>query len=492
MKISEYAKEGRIEPESIPDLFLPYQKRWLSDISGIKLWTKSRRIGATWCDAAGAAIEAARENGSNHYYLGYEKDMARGYIEYVSDWAKALQATCSEIDGNEQIFRDENEEYSIFIFRVYFNSGHIVEALSSKARALRSRQGNVSIDEAAFVDDLPGLLKAARALRLLGGKISIITTYNGIENDYHELERDVISGKFPYSLHRTTFDDAISQGLYERLCLINGLKHSKEAEAEWRRGILAEFGEDADEELMCIPKNSGGAYFSRILIESCMSSAASVLRLTLDNSFILLSEESQHNEISTWLNSHCAEILEGANQNWNSYYGMDFARSGDLSYLAVAQEDDKLIRRTLLALELRNIPFDRQRQILFWLVDRLPRFTKGAHDSRGNGQYLAEVAALRYRGKVAAVMATDNWYREYFAKYKAGLEDKKVVLPQNADLLQDHRQVVMVRGTPKVPDSRKKGSDGKERHGDGAIACCLMWFASEQDTIIIEPDFGIV
>jgi phage FluMu gp28-like protein len=42
---------------------------------------------------------------------------------------------------------------------------------------------------------------------------------------------------------------------------------------------------------------------------------------------------------------------------------------------------------------MRNVPFDQQRQVLFYVVDHLPNFMAGANDARGNGQWLAEVAA---------------------------------------------------------------------------------------------------
>lgn len=491
-QLSAFVKDRKMAPEDVPSLLLPYQQKWIADTSGIKLYTKSRRIGISWAEAGDAALIAAASSGMNVYYLGYEKDMARGFIEDAADWAKAYNLTASQIEEDEEIFRDNNEDYSIFVFRVYFNSGHIVEALSSKPRNLRSRQGRVIFDEAAFQDDLPGLLKAARALRVWGGEIRLITTYNGIENDYYELERDVLTGKFPsYSRHFTTFDDALQQGLYQRICLINGKEWSLEAQEAWRKETFVEFGDDADEELLCIPSNSGGAYFSRAVVESCMRQDIPVLKLSLDDDFALLSEKKREEDIHAYCEFHLAPLLDKADPNLNSYYGMDFARIHHLSVLIICQQQENLMRRVVFALELRNIPFRQQEQILFYCVDRLPRFVQGAHDSRGNGHYLAEVANLRYTGRVALVMLSNEWYRIYMPKYKAALEDKKVELPASADLLQDHRQVAMIKGTPKVPESQeKKGADGKKRHGDGAIACCLMWFASEQEIMIMEPDFG--
>jgi phage FluMu gp28-like protein len=66
-------------------------------------------------------------------------------------------------------------------------------------------------------------------------------------------------------------------------------------------------------------------------------------------------------------------------------------------------------------------------------IDRLnlgdqPRFICGAMDARGNGQYLAEQAALRYGSLIEQVMLTNEWYRENMLKYKAAFQDRKIEL----------------------------------------------------------------
>ena len=481
-----------LKPEEIPNILLPYQQRWLKDKSAIKLWSKSRRIGASWAEAADCALLASQAKGQNCFYIGYEKEMARGFIEDCANWAKAYGAAASEIYEGEEVFRDKDSEKSIQVFRINFNSGYKVEALSSKPRNMRSRQGRVVIDEAAFHDDLPGLLKAAKALRIWGSSIHLITTYNCTEEPYYELEKDVLSGKLPYSRHFTTFDDALAEGLYQRICLVSGIKWTVNGEKAWRQEIFSEFGDDADEELLCIPRKSGGSFFPRILVESVMHRNIPVLKLQKPDSFALLSEAERYQDIQLWLDNNASPILDRLNSNLRSYYGMDFGRSGDVSYLLVLQELTNLTRRAPFAIELRNIPFKNQEQILFFICDRLlPNLAQGAMDARGNGQYLAEVAAQRYGSwRVQQVMLSADWYTSNMPKYKAALEDKKVVLPLDADLLQDHRDVIVDRGVPKVADKKRKGSDGKQRHGDGAIACALAWYAASQEVNLIEPDFS--
>ena len=140
-----------------------------------------------------------------------------------------------------------------------------------------------------------------------------------------------------------------------------------------------------------------------------------------------------------------------------------------------------LTRRTPFVVELRNIPFRNQEQVLFYIADRLPRFTAGAMDARGNGQYLAETAAQRYGARIVQVMLSESWYRENMPRYKAAFEDGTIEIPKDADVLADHRAIVLEQGVAKVAE-RRAGGDGKGRHGDSAMAAALAFFASRADT----------
>src|SRR5436190_11707027 len=39
-----------------PTALLPYQQKWVNDPAEVKVWRKSRRIGASWCDASDSAL----------------------------------------------------------------------------------------------------------------------------------------------------------------------------------------------------------------------------------------------------------------------------------------------------------------------------------------------------------------------------------------------------------------------------------------------------
>jgi phage FluMu gp28-like protein len=158
--------------------------------------------------------------------------------------------------------------------------------------------------------------------------------------------------------------------------------------------------------------------------------------------------------------------------------GEDFGRTGDLSVFIPLEEQQNANWRAVFHLELRNMPFQQQEQILYYICDRLPRFRYGAFDARGNGQYLAERAMQRYgASRIAQVMLTEPWYRENMPRYKAAFEDRAILLAKDADVIEDHRAFKVVRGVAKLPETKTKGQDKKQRHGDSGIAGAMAWHA---------------
>ncbi|KWO49249.1 terminase large subunit domain-containing protein [Burkholderia territorii] len=465
-----------------PAVLLPYQQKWAADTSPVKVCEKSRRVGLSWGEAADSALLAASQRGMDVWYVGYNKDMAQEFIRDCADWAKFYSLAADEIEETEEVFQDKDGDKSILAYVIRFASGFRVTALSSRPSNLRGKQGRVIIDEAAFHEQLGELLKAAMALLMWGGQVHIISTHDGVDNAFNELVTDVRSGKKPYSLHRITFADAVQDGLYQRICLRKGEAWTDEGEAKWVKDIRASYGADAEEELDCVPKNSGGAWLSRALIESRMSADTPVLRWACKQGFEVLPDHIRAAECRDWLEATLGPLLATLPADARSYNGEDFGRTGDLTVHVPLIEQQNLIRRVPFIVELRNVPFRQQEQIAFYLLDRLPRFTGGAFDARGNGQYLAEIAMQRYgASRIQQVMLSETWYREHMPPVKAAFEDGTLDgLPKDADVLADLRAVQVIKGVPRIPDVRTTGQDDGKRHGDAAVAVALAYYASRE------------
>ena len=403
--------------------------------------------------------------------------MAREFIEAAAMWAKAFDKAAGEV--SEEVFVDEGQEgKEILTFVVHFASGFKIQALSSNPSNLRGMQGNVTIDEAAFHDRLAEVLKAALALTMWGSKVRLISTHNGTDNLFNQLIQDSRAGKKRYSVHTITLDDACREGLYQRICQIRKQPWSIEKEEEWKNGLLKDTAteEDALEEYFCVPKAGSGVYVKRVLIERAMVKDHSIpiVRFTAPKDFELQTETERQRIVNEWLENNLQFLLEQLPKECRHVFGEDFARKGDLSVFVPLTIKPDLTKRVPFVVELSNATYEAQRQILMFILDRLPRFTAAAFDSTGNGGYLAETARLKFGTEmVDCVMLSQAWYREWMPKLKAEFDDGFIEIPRHQDIIDDLCKIQMKNGVPQIEKGSGKGADGQQRHGDFAVALAM-------------------
>jgi phage FluMu gp28-like protein len=343
----------------------------------------------------------------------------------------------------------------------------------------------VIIDEAAFVDSLAELLKAALAFLMWGGQVIVCSTHDGTENVLNQTVQDILAGRKPYAHMRIDFDDALREGLYQRICLVTRQPWSPAGEAAWRQDIIDFYGDGADEELFCVPSMGSGAWLSAPLIEARMTASAPILRLDLPPDYLQRDRLDRAQRLAPFM-----EELEGALKGLDPAphyaFGFDFARVADLSVATLLAVERNLQRREALSVEMRGVPGDEQKAVVRDILTAVrERLVGAAFDATGMGWTVAEdmgrIFGLREgedsSGLVWAVKFTEDWYRLHMPPLKAAFEDDTIALIADSDHLADLRTVKLVRGTPRVPPTRE-GERGKRRHGDFAIALALAHFAS--------------
>lgn len=503
------------EPPALPPVFLRYQQAWVADEAQLKLCEKGRRVGLTWAEAADAVLIACSEGGSNYFYISATQDMAREFIEACGMWARAFDYLAAEVaegfydDGADSpaAAADPAKRYIKTYELTFPKTGRRIVALSSRPTNLRGKQGVIGIDEAAFAPELGGLIKAAMAMLLWGDRVRIWSTHDGVENEFSQLVDEVRAGKRGpgATVHRVTFELAVEQGLFQRVCMRRGLPWSEDAQARWVAQARQFYGDDAAEELDVIPSQGGGKYLSLTLISQRMAPAhstdaptgAALVRGRWDDAFAYLPQDVREYAIKGWITEHLAPHLARLQPLQRHVFGQDFARSLDLSVITVLAEDSELVHQVKLVIELGNCPFSCQEQILFAVVDALKtkRFRGGAMDATGNGAALAEKAAQRYGVEmVEQIKLHTGWYLAHMPKLKAGLQDATLTnIPRDDNLRDDLRAITLVQGVPMVPrqatssaGARAEAADsggGKHgrRHGDFAISLLMAEYAFHRE-----------
>ncbi|MFH1027686.1 MAG: hypothetical protein V1791_06765 [Pseudomonadota bacterium] len=476
-----------------------HQRQWIKQIHEFDLNAaeKGRRTGITYATALDDSITAASNKlagGDNVYYIGDTKEKGLEFIGYCAKMAQVMaMAMADGWNGIEVfLFEDQQEDGTskhITSYRIRFASGFQIVALSSNPANIRGLQGIVNIDEAAFHKNVQAVIDACTALLIWGGKIRIISTHNGMKNPFNQLIRDSRAGLNSFKVFHCTFDDAVANGLFERVCLVKGWTPTPELKQSWYDKIRKGYGTNTaamKEELDAIPREGSGVAIPGILIEQCMTEVRPILRLTLTPDFVPKPLPYRDSWIAEWIRANVNPVLETLDKKKEHNFGSDYARYGDFAFFAPMTTEQDLKRRTPFGLEMKDVPTRHQQQILWHIIDHLPRFRNGAMDATGNGYTLAEYTADKYgRPRIMEIKLSDAWYRENMTPFQQAFEDQMFDLFRDADVLNDLRALEMIDGIIKLPNLRVQDTKDAEfkRHGDAAIALALGYFASRSDSV---------
>jgi phage FluMu gp28-like protein len=475
-------------------VLMKHQVEWVQLRADIKVCSKGRRTGITFAEALDDTITAATrrsEGGQNVYYIPDSKEKGLEFIGYCAKMARSMaEAQSGGVSSVEEfLFEDQDASGNtrkITAWRIRFASGLHIAALSSRPASLRGLQGIVIIDEAAFHQDVQAVLDAATALLIWGGQIRIISSHNGKRNPFNQLIKDIEAGHYGGSAKvlTITFDDAVANGLYERVSAMKREKPTAEGKRAWYMKIRSAYGPRKAamrEELDCVPRDGGGVCIPGIWIEGAMKEERPVLRLALDDDFNSRPEYDRVKWCEEWIERELQPLLDTLDHEREHVAGMDYARHRHFSILAPLEITVTLNRRAPFLIELHNVPTRQQEQILWALMDGMPRRRGVAIDATGPGQTIAEYTADRYGAdQVHQVTLNRPWYGLWMPKMIQAFEDGTIDLPRDANTEADLRAVERIDGIPMVPKLETKDLKDAEmvRHGDAAIAIALAYFAS--------------
>lgn len=425
--------------------FLPYQVAWLADQSRFKIWEKSRRIGATYVQAYEDVRDAARQDKPlDVWFSSADESAAKEYIRYCAQWARLLNVAAQDL--GEVVLDKDNDVKALAI---QFATGKRVHALSSNPKAFRSKGGKLVLDEFAFHGDPEALWKAAMPIITWGFPVRVLSTYNGKGNRYYRMVADAKKGN-GWSLHTVTIEDAVDQGLADR---IQGRTLTQAERDAWLAEQRDAAGDEEtwQQEYMCEPVDEATAWLTWDLITAV-----------------------EHPDAGR------PELYEGG----DAFVGMDIGRRRDLTVIWV----DELVGDILWTREvitMRRATFAAQDAELARVFGQY-RVRRACIDQTGLGEKPVE-DAKRTHGeyRVEGVSFTAAAKHHLAGIIKQRYEDRQVRAPADRQIRESHhavRKMTTVAGNPRFDAERSELG-----HADEFWAHALCLHAAEEQ---VQPPAG--
>jgi phage FluMu gp28-like protein len=413
--------------------FLPYQQRWLNDNSKVKIWEKSRRIGATYVQSYEDVRDCISKKVPSVWFSSADESAAKEYILYCEKWTKLFNIAAKPL-GNIVI----DSEKDIKAFVIEFSNGTKIHALSSNPKGFRSKGGKVILDEFAHHDSQDELWKAARPCVTWGFPLRILSTHNGKNCRYYKFIEQVIKGKLRWSLHTTPIQLAVEEGLVDK---IYGRKTTDEEKQNW----IKEQREDCfDEytwlqEYCCEAIDETSSFLTYELINTC----------ELDDLYKDLFD------------------ITG-----DIFVGMDIGRKKDLSVIWILELLGN-VKYTRFIKEMEKTPFHIQEEILSNILKHR-NLRRCCIDSTGLGMQLAETAQRKFgQYKVEPITFTNKVKEELAYNLRINFEDKTVYIPGEHEIREDlHsiRKITTTAGNIRFDVEKSEASGHADRFWALALA----------------------
>ena len=419
--------------------FLPYQRRWILDLSPLKIMEKSRQIGISYADAYHSVrIASTKSSRLDVYISSRDRFQAKLYIEDCKHWAEILHEVILDLG---ELLLDPDHSASAFV--IQFANGRRIYSLSSNPNALAGKRGHVKLDEFALHQDQRLLYRIAKPVTTWGGTLSLISTHRGIGSVFNQLVRDILENgnRMGWSLHTVSLAKAVEQGLVEK---INEKTGRPETRAHFMARLQSECIDEEQwlQEYCCVPADENSAFFSYEMLNACED--RNLRLLTLDELLRSLSSmgggEGRGEEVTPPRRVAAPPLPsdgrgargEGSSGSLSTlrtphpalYLGVDVARKHNLCVIDVGEKiGDTIWDR--LRIELQNQPFAEIKTQLYRLL-RLPAVKRCCIDATGLGMQLAEEAKAQFAYKVEPVTFSASIKEKLAFGLRRDFEERKL------------------------------------------------------------------
>ncbi len=394
---------------------LPYQHGWIYDKSRLKLWVKSRQIGGSKSSQiATVRAKAFEQCPVDTFVASSNEGQACLYLEGCHSYAKEMHIEATH-EGKMIIDEDGSTAYVL-----RFANGRRIFSMSSSVNAQAGKSGDRILDEFATIPHARELYGVAFPGTMWGGsKLEIISTQRGRDTYFNELVQEIVEGGNPkkFSFHKTTFQDALDQGLLYKLQI-----HAPEDdmiqtmdEADYYNYMRASCPDEEFflQEYMCVASDLRTAFLPHDLIASCEYAPEEKWEATLS-------------------------MLEKTKGEY--YLGVDVARDQDLTVMWLLEKlGDVFYTRAIETMQ--RASFDAQEALLYPLL-RINRVVRACIDNTGIGRQFAERAAQRFGPhRVEAITFTADSKAELAYPLRTAFEKRILRIPGERAVLADLRSV---------------------------------------------------
>ncbi|MBC17099.1 MAG: hypothetical protein CL942_08610 [Desulfovibrio sp.] len=433
---------AKIIPTNPDAIFLPFQTAWVADNSRLKLWQKSRQIGASWTAAYGADERTGAQSARlDQWVSSRDSIQSKLFLEDCVFWARILDIAAQDMG---EVVIDTDKGISAYVLK--FANGRRIHSMSSNPDAQAGKRGPRLLDEFALHPDPRKLWSIAYPGLTWGGNMEIISTHRGSNNFFNQLVREVKEAGNPkgISLHTTTLEDALNQGFLYKLQQALPAHDERQAmdEAEYFDFTKAGCADEESflQEYMCQPADDDAAFLEYDLIASC-----------------------EYGQDVDW------SIMEQG----RLYSGVDIGRKKDLTVLWVLERlGDVVYTRHLECLQ--NMKKSAQEAIIYPWFEKSDRV---CIDETGLGIGWVDDAKDRFgEHKIEGVSFTQQSKEAMAYPVRGAFEDKKLRIPYDPVIRADLRSVT--KQTTAAGNIRFTAERTPDGHADRFWALALALHAA--------------
>ena len=412
-------------------IFLPYQSRWITDQSRLKLMEKGRQIGLSWATAYATVSRTALTTAKRDQWVSSRDDIqARLFLEDCKLWAGNLELAAADLG---EIALDPDGKQSAYVLR--FANGLRINSMSSNPDAQAGKRGGRVLDEFALHPDPRKLWAIAYPGITWGGSMEVISTHRGSRNFFNGLIREIKEKNNPkkISLHRVTLEDALNDGFLYKLqrSLPADDERQEMTEADYFNWVKAGCADEESffQEYMCSPADDDAAFLEYDLI---------------------------------------ASVEYGAGVDWQTvegrelYVGIDIGRKKDLTVIWVFEKlGDVLYTRHVEALQ--NMRKSDQEKIIWPWIEKAART---AIDATGLGIGWADDAQDKFgESRVEAVNFSGQVKEALAYPVRSKMEDRRIRIPYSGAIRADLRSVAkQVTAAGNIRFTAERTPDGHADH----------------------------